>query len=381
MQPSHAEPRPSVLFVVGTRPEAIKLAPVILEMGRDKCVKALVCLTAQHRRMLDDVLQWFRIAADYDLNLMKHDQDVVEFAGLALRRTTEVIREVRPAAVIVQGDTTTVLMAALAAFYERVPVAHVEAGLRTGDFDAPFPEEMNRRLTGGLARWHFAPTPRAADALRAEGVPASRIFVTGNTVVDALQMTMAQPVELNLGFQLRRPRFILVTAHRRESFGAPLEQLCQALADLARRNPVVEIVYAVHPSPGVRDVVHGRLAGVPGVQLVEPLRYEQFVHLMGRATLVLTDSGGIQEEAPVLGRPTLVLRESTERPEAVECGAARLIGTSRDRVVAEVERLLHDEEARLAMARPVSPFGDGRAAEKIAEVLRHEVPFARSCAS
>jgi UDP-N-acetylglucosamine 2-epimerase (non-hydrolysing) len=358
------------LSVFGTRPEAIKMAPVVLELQKyPERICTCVCVTAQHREMLDQVLEWFRIAPDYDLDLMQPDQGLAEFASRVLVSVSKVLQKVQPDVVLVQGDTTTVMMTALAAFYQRIPVGHVEAGLRTRDRYNPFPEEINRRMAGVLATYHFAPTERAADALRAEQVPEENIFVTGNTVVDALLMTAQRPVALKLDFSLDGRRLILVTAHRRESFGAPFESLCLALRDLAERNPDVEVVYPVHLNPKVREPVGRILAGQPRIHLLEPLRYEQFAHLMALAYLILTDSGGIQEEAPVLGKPTLVMRETTERPEAIEAGTARLVGTNRQRIVAEAERLLHDQELYRAMAQVGSPFGDGRAAERIVDIL------------
>lgn len=359
-----------ILTIFGTRPEAIKLAPVILELEKHSHhIESLVCVTAQHREMLDQVLEWFQIKPDYDLDLMQPGQGLAGFASRALAAVSQVLQEVRPDVVLVQGDTTTVMMAALAAFYQRIPVGHVEAGLRTRNRYNPFPEEINRRVAGVLATYHFAPTERAAAALRAEQMPEENIFVTGNTVVDALQMTVQRPVDLKLGFSLDGRRLILVTAHRRESFGAPFESLCLALRDLAERNADVEIVYPVHLNPNVRGPVGRILAEQPRVHLLEPLRYEQFAHLMAQAYLILTDSGGIQEEAPVLGKPTLVMRETTERPEAIEVGTARLVGTDRHRIVAEAECLLRDKRAYRTMAQAGSPFGDGRAAERIVSIL------------
>ena len=359
-----------VLTVFGTRPEAVKLAPVILELEKHpEGIESLVCVTAQHREMLDQVLEWFQIKPDYDLDLMQPGQGLAEFASRALIAVSKVLQELRPDVVLVQGDTTTVMITALAAFYQRIPVGHVEAGLRTQDRYNPFPEEINRRLAGVLATYHFAPTARAAAALRDEQVPESNIFVTGNTVVDALLMTVERPVRLELDFNPDGHQLILVTAHRRESFGAPFESLCLALRDLAQRHAEVEIVYPVHLNPNVRRPVERILAQQPRVHLLEPLRYEQFVHLMAHAYLILTDSGGIQEEAPVLGKPTLVMRETTERPEAVEAGTARLVGTDRRRIVEEAERLLHDRESYRSMAQAGSPFGDGRAAERIVSIL------------
>jgi UDP-N-acetylglucosamine 2-epimerase (non-hydrolysing) len=363
-----------ILTVFGTRPEAIKLAPVILELRKHPGrFENRVCVTAQHREMLDQVLDWFRIEPDFDLDLMQPDQGLAEFASRALLRVSALLKEVKPHLVVVQGDTTTVMIAALSAFYQRIPVGHVEAGLRTRDRYNPFPEEINRRVAGTLATYHFAPTARAAEALRAEQVPEEKIFVTGNTVVDALLMTIRRPVRLDLDLRLEGRRLIVVTAHRRESFGAPFESICWALRDLAERNAEVEIVYPVHLNPNVRDPVTRILAGQQRIRLLDPLRYEQFAHMMAQAHLILTDSGGIQEEATVLGKPTLVMRETTERPEAIEAGTARLVGTDRGRIVAETERLLHSEEEYRALARAGSPFGDGRAAERIADILLAEL--------
>lgn len=359
-----------VLTIFGTRPEAVKLAPVILEVRRRADhFKNLVCVTAQHREMLDQVLAWFKIEPDYDLNLMQPDQALAQFASRALAAVSDLLKEVQPDVVLVQGDTTTVMMAALGAFYQRIPVGHVEAGLRTRNRYNPFPEEINRRIAGALTTFHFAPTGRAADALRAEQTPEENIFVTGNTVVDALLMTVRRQVNFNLDFSLEGRRLILVTAHRRESFGAPFESLCMALRDIAERNGEVDIAYPVHLNPSVREPVRRILKGHPRIHLFDPLRYEQFVHLMAKAYLILTDSGGIQEEAPVLGKPTLVMRETTERPEAIEAGTARLVGTSRERIVAETERLLHNEEEYRTMAKAGSPFGDGHAAPRIVDIL------------
>lgn len=364
-----------VMTVFGTRPEAIKLAPVILELEKHReQIDTCVCVTAQHREMLDQVLEWFQIRPDYDLDLMRADQGLAEFASRALVGVGNVLREVQPDVVLVQGDTTTVMMAALAAFYQQIPVGHVEAGLRTRDRYNPFPEEINRRIAGALATYHFAPSARAAAALRAEGVPAEHIHITGNTVVDALLMTAERHVELALDFDAGDRRLILVTAHRRESFGEPFEALCLALRDLAQRNVDIEIVYPVHLNPNVRRPVGRILANQPRIHLLEPLRYEQFVHLMAKAYLILTDSGGIQEEAPVLGKPTLVMRETTERVEAIEAGTARLVGTLRPRIVEEAEHLLFDEDAYRAMSQAGSPYGDGRAARRIVDVLLCSTP-------
>jgi UDP-N-acetylglucosamine 2-epimerase (non-hydrolysing) len=359
-----------VLTIFGTRPEAIKMAPIVLELQKhQEHIENIVGVTAQHREMLDQVLEWFQIIPNYDLDLMRHDQSLSEFASRALIAVSDLITALQPNIVLVQGDTTTAMVTALAAFYQHIPVGHVEAGLRTRDRYNPFPEEINRRIAGLLANFHFAPTSRAADALRAEQVPEENIYVTGNTVVDALLMTLRRPVTLELDFKMDGRRMILVTAHRRESFGAPFESLCLALRDLAERNADVEIVYPVHLNPKVRDPVSRILTGQPRINLIEPLQYEHFSHLISKAYLILTDSGGIQEEAPVLGIPTLVMRETTERLEAIEAGTASLVGADRGRIVAEAERLLHDGKAYRTMAQAGSPFGDGCAAQRIVNIL------------
>jgi UDP-N-acetylglucosamine 2-epimerase len=358
-----------ILTIVGTRPEAIKLAPVTLELAKhaDR-IEHTICSTAQHRQMLDQVHGWFGIEPHIDLNLMAPNQKLADFAAKALIDVTRVIEQVKPHVVIVQGDTTTAMMAALAAAYQRVDVAHVEAGLRTDDLFNPFPEELNRRIASAVTRYHFAPTERAARTLREENIPADRIQVTGNTVIDALRLTLDRKVELDLPF-LNGHRTVLVTAHRRESFGAPFESLCRALRGLADRNPNVTLVYPVHLNPNVREPVNRLLAGHDRIHLIEPLSYEKFVHLMARAELLLTDSGGVQEEAPYLGKPALVMRDNTERPEAVEAGTAKLVGTDEETIIREAERLLNDSAAYQSMARAGSPFGDGFAARRIVEAL------------
>ena len=363
-----------VLTIFGTRPEAIKLAPVIRELERqegDGGLESIVCVTAQHRQMLDQVLELFGIVPDYDLNVMEGDQTPAQVAAAVLARLEPVLQAVGPDWVLVQGDTTTAAAASLAAFYARARVGHVEAGLRTHDKWQPFPEEINRRVAGVVADLHFAPTERARQNLLREGVPEERILVTGNPVIDALQWVAAQPLadgELGFDRQLLEGdgRLILVTAHRRENLGAPLENICLALGDLAERYAGrLRIVYPVHLNPNVWEPVHRLLGGLPNITLTPPLDYLPLVHLLKRAHLVLTDSGGIQEEAPGLGKPVLVLREVTERPEAVEAGTVRLVGTDRARVVAETVRLLEDEEAYARMARAVNPYGDGKAAGRI----------------
>lgn len=363
-----------VLSVFGTRPEAVKMAPVIkaFEWHPGKVVSR-VCVTAQHRQMLDQVLDLFDITPDYDLDVMRDDQSPAQVAAAVLNGLESVLQSERPDWVLVQGDTTTVAAASLAAFYARVKVGHVEAGLRTWDKRQPFPEEINRRVAGAIADLHFAPTAWARDNLLREGVPPETIHVTGNPVIDALLMVADKPYDSESGPLAGLPwerRIILVTAHRRENFGRPLESICAALLDIAQRyRGEVHIVYPVHLNPNVQEPVYRLLGGQPGITLLSPLDYLSLVYLMKRCFLVLTDSGGIQEEAPGLGKPVLVLREATERPEGVEAGTVRLVGADRERIVAETVRLLEDAEAYRRMAQAVNPYGDGHAAERIVRVL------------
>lgn len=362
---------PKILCVVGTRPEAIKMAPVILAMRASGAFNCVVLATAQHRQMLDQVLNFFGIEPDIDLDIMQPNQTLAGLTSRLLDQLDAVLERERPDAVLVQGDTTTVLTAALACFYRRIPVGHVEAGLRTGDLQNPFPEEANRVIAGRLARWHFAPTDGSRGNLLREGIPESQVLVTGNTVIDALLATARRD---DLGFALDIPesrRMVLVTAHRRENFGAPFEEVCRALRTLACNNPQVQFVYPVHPNPNVRDVAHGTLADLPNMNLCAPLDYAPFVGAMKRAHLIISDSGGVQEEAPALGKPVLVLRDETERPEAVEEGVVKLVGPHYEAIVAEAQKLLDDSLAYAAMARGVSPYGDGKAAGRIVQTLRH----------
>jgi UDP-N-acetylglucosamine 2-epimerase (non-hydrolysing) len=365
-----------VLVIFGTRPEAIKMAPVVHELRRHADqIETVTCVTAQHREMLDQVLDWFKIAPDIDLDLMQPDQSLAELTARALESLSEVIVRATPDVVLVQGDTTTAMIAAMAGFYERLPVGHIEAGLRTHDIYNPFPEEVNRHLISVMATMHFAPTKTAVAALQRESVPNEAIHLTGNTVIDALQWTVAQPHGLDLGFSLDDgERLILVTAHRRESFGPDFEAICLALRQIVERSPDVQLVYPVHLNPNVREPVYRLLSEVPRVHLIDPLPYPDFAHLMARADIVLTDSGGLQEEAPALGKPVLVMRRTTERPEAVEAGVAELVGTETDRIVSATERLLHDPQAYAAMANAISPFGDGHAAERIVAILLGNKP-------
>jgi len=362
-----------VLTVFGTRPEAIKLAPVVLALQREPGVEHVLCVTGQHRQMLDQVLALFRLSPDHDLDIMRPGQDLTHVTVAVLQGLGAVIEAERPDWVIVQGDTTTAFAASLAAFYRRVKVAHVEAGLRTGNIYSPWPEEMNRRLTGQIASLHFPPTEAAAANLAREGVPRSRVLVTGNTVIDALHAVCArldedaplrQELDAMFSWRDRARRLILVTGHRRENFEGGLERVCRALATLARRGDV-EIVYPVHLNPEVQRTARAVLADSPAVHLIPPLDYLPFVHLMREADLIVTDSGGIQEEAPGLGKPVLVTRDTTERPEAIAAGTARLVGTDEAGLVAAATELLDDPAAYEAMAKASNPFGDGRASGRI----------------
>jgi UDP-N-acetylglucosamine 2-epimerase (non-hydrolysing) len=361
--------RENVLLVIGTRPEAIKMAPVILALKEEPWANVRVLATAQHRHMLDQVNEFFGIAPDIDLNIMRPNQALTTLTARLLLELDGVLQAEKPDAVLVQGDTTTVMIVALACFYHRIPIGHVEAGLRTWDIQNPFPEEANRVIAGKLARWHFAPTEGARQNLRKEGVADSKIIVTGNTVIDALLMTAAKDLELAVPLDSAK-RLILVTSHRRENFGEPFRNICRALRTLAENNPTVQFLYPVHPNPNVKDVAHEFLAGLSNFTLCEPLDYAPFIAAMKRAYIILTDSGGVQEEAPALGKPVLVLRKETERPEAVEQGVVKLVGPNYDRIVEEAQRLLDDESAYRAMARGVSPYGDGHAAERIVKTLR-----------
>jgi UDP-N-acetylglucosamine 2-epimerase (non-hydrolysing) len=362
-----------VLCLFGTRPEGIKMAPVIRELRKYPTrADVRVCVTGQHREMLDQVLDLFEIVPDHDLHIMRADQSLTEVTAAALTGLDAVIASERPDWVVVQGDTTTAMVAALVAFYHRIRIAHVEAGLRSWNRAHPFPEEMNRRIADNLSDLHFAPTAQARENLLREGIDGRTILVTGNTVIDALHWVSGLPAPADLD-RLVPPngtRLLLVTAHRRESFGPAMQEICLALRDLAARyGDRVQVVYPVHLNPRVHELAYRLLGDVPNVVLVPPLDYLRLVHLMKRAYLVLTDSGGIQEEAPGLGKPVLVLREVTERPEAVTAGTARVVGTSRERVVGETTRLLEDPAEYARMARAVNPFGDGHAAERIVGAL------------
>lgn len=364
----------NVVFFFGTRPEAIKLAPVIAEMRRfPRLFTVRVVATAQHRQMLDQVLRVFEITPDVDLDVMRPRQTLATLTARLLAAIDSVLTAENPDLVIVQGDTTSAMVSALAAFYLHIPVAHVEAGLRTGDPYAPFPEETNRRLIASLSTVHFAPTLRARDNLVNEGIPLNRIHVTGNTAVDALLAALKKSKRTGCPIAVKgldpRRRLLLVTGHRRESFGPGFERICKALVMLVKRNPNVEVVYPIHLNPRVREPVRRALKGVSRIHLIEPLEYLPFVQLMKRACLILTDSGGIQEEAPTLGKPVLVLRDKTERLEGLQSGTARLTGTAVERIVRETERLLRSPAAYRRMSLAVNPYGDGKAAVRIRRVL------------
>ncbi|SFH51459.1 UDP-N-Acetylglucosamine 2-epimerase [Nitrosospira sp. Nsp14] len=358
-----------ILCVVGTRPEAIKMAPVILALKEHPAFECRVLATAQHRNLLDQVLRVFGIEPDMDLDIMQPDQTLAALTARLLPALDDVLQAEKPDVVLAQGDTTTVMAVALASFYRRIPFGHVEAGLRTWNMAYPFPEEMNRVVTGKLTKWHFAPTESACQNLLKEGVGESNIFVTGNTVIDALLSVAKREIPLPFNLDSSK-RLILVTAHRRENFGAPFREICRAILTLADHNKDVQVVYPVHPNPNVCETASQVLGNHSRITLCEPLDYLPFVAAMKQAFLILSDSGGVQEEAPALGKPVLVLRNETERPEAVAEGVVKLVGADCDRIVGEAQHLLDDGAAYRRMARGVSPYGDGRAAGRIASVLR-----------
>lgn len=375
------------LSVFGTRPEAIKMAPLVRRLACDARFQARVCVTAQHREMLDSALALFEIRPDHDLNVMAPGQDLFDVTAKVLVGLRRVLREERPDVVLVHGDTTSCLAASLAAFYERIPLAHVEAGLRSGDLAAPFPEELNRIVADSVARWHFAPTSGARDNLLAAGADPSCVYVVGNTVIDALKWVRERicgrsafdyPESFGpaLAAQIEEcpGRVVLVTGHRRENFGAPFEELCRAIRDSAAAHPDWLFVYPTHLNPNVQRPVRSILAGALNVALCAPLDYAPFVWLMNRCDVILTDSGGVQEEGSALGKPVLVMREVTERPEVIAAGAARLVGACRERIVTSLEELLGDGDAWRAMANAENPYGDGTASEQIAQLLATHVP-------
>ncbi|HIF9403362.1 TPA: non-hydrolyzing UDP-N-acetylglucosamine 2-epimerase [Photobacterium damselae] len=373
--------RKKVLTVFGTRPEAIKMAPLVHALANDERFDAKVCVTAQHREMLDQVLELFEITPDYDLNLMKAGQTLNDVTAKILLELKPVLQEFKPDVVLVHGDTATTFAASLAAYYEQIAVGHVEAGLRTGNIYSPWPEEANRKLTGALAHYHFAPTETSKANLLKENYSEDNIFVTGNTVIDALLMVkekIEKDIDLKATLEYIFPflddnkKMILVTGHRRESFGGGFERICQALAQTAQDNPDIQIVYPMHLNPNVREPVNRILSGVNNIYLIEPQQYLPFIYLMDRSNIILTDSGGIQEEAPSLGKPVLVMRDTTERPEAVEAGTVKLVGTDTDMICAELKKLLNDNDAYKSMSFAHNPYGDGKACLRILNNLMNK---------
>jgi UDP-N-acetylglucosamine 2-epimerase (non-hydrolysing) len=375
-----------ILSVFGTRPEAIKMAPLVKELEKNKdIIDSKVCVTAQHREMLDQVLEIFDIHPDYDLDIMKPNQDLYEITSRVLLKMRDVLDDYKPDMVLVHGDTTTSTTAALAAFYKQIAVGHIEAGLRTGNIYSPWPEEMNRKMTGALSTWHFAPTQLARENLRTENVKEANIFVTGNTVIDALYLAaskissspeLEQSIieELNNLFHadlasVLNSKYILVTGHRRENFGDGFIHICESLQEIAREFPEVNIVYPVHLNPNVKGPVYDLLKGFKNIHLIQPLSYLPFIYLLERCYFVLTDSGGIQEEAPSFGKPVLVMRNTTERPEAVHAGTVKLVGTDKDKIVTETRRLIKEQSYYNSMAEAHNPYGDGKACERITKQL------------
>ena len=365
-----------VMTIFGTRPEAIKMAPVVKALEAAEDMESIVTVTAQHREMLDQVLHLFSITSDYDLNIMSQGQTLYDVTCKALLGLQGVLKEAKPDVVLVHGDTTTTFVGALAAFYEGIPVGHVEAGLRTGNIYSPFPEEMNRKLTGAIGTYHFAPTSTSESNLLKENINPAHLYVTGNTVIDALQTTVQTDYtfkeELLNQIDYINNKVILVTTHRRENLGDPMRNVYEAIRDIINEHDDVEVIFPMHRNPKVRNIVQDVLGHMDRVHLIEPLEYEPFANLMARTYLIMTDSGGIQEEAPSLGKPVLVLRDTTERPEAVEAGTVKLVGTDKESVYRTATELIVNKEAYLAMSNAVNPYGDGLASDRIVQALRYE---------
>lgn len=363
-----------ILFIFGTRPEAIKVAPVIKELEKypDE-FNPVVCVTGQHRQMLDQILNWFEIVPDYDLDIMKPGQDLFDITVNVLSKLKNIISEVSPDVVIAQGDTTTVMTASIASFYCKIPFAHLEAGLRTYDLYSPYPEEFNRKVAGITAKYHFAPTERAQNALLKEGMQKELIYITGNTVIDALYYSiekLKENTEYKFPYKIdENKKIVLITAHRRESFGEGFDNICQAIKDLAKKYNDILFIYPVHLNPHVKKPVKKYLTGIENVLLIDPLDYHHFIYLMNRSYIILTDSGGVQEEAPSLGKPVLVMRDTTERPEAVEAGTVILVGNSRENIFNHVSNLLDDKKMYQEMSRSINPYGDGKASARIKEIF------------
>lgn len=364
-----------IVIVFGTRPEAIKMAPVIKELEKHKAhFQSIICVTGQHRHMLDQVLKLFKIKPDMDLNLMQKKQSLQLLTSRVLLVLTEAIQQIKPKLILIQGDTTTAMAAALAGYYQKIPIGHIEAGLRTHDIYNPFPEEINRCIISSIARFNFAPTKKAYETLICQGITKEKIVLTGNTVIDSLKIIIktGQIKKLDLPIK-KNNKFILVTAHRRENFGRPLEQICDALNLIVQRNPNVEVVYPVHLNPNVTNVVYKKLGHTNNIHLIAPTEYHQLVYLIRRSYLVLTDSGGIQEEAPVFGKPVLVMREETERPEGINAGVAKLVGTDTYSIIKQVEKLLKNKIEYKKMSKAISPYGDGKAALRIVKYLKNHL--------
>ncbi len=364
-----------ILFIFGTRPEAIKMAPLVKEIEKSRNFESKICVTAQHRQMLDQVLKIFKIRPDYDLDIMTSDQSLFDITSRIISKLQQVLAEVKPDLVVVQGDTTTTFTGALAAFYTKTKVAHLEAGLRTRNKFAPFPEEINRRITSAVADIHLAPTPWSRDNLLKENIPSENIFVTGNTVIDALfhvvEMLKSSPAKFGSlfdGIDFSK-KTVLITGHRRENFGEGFKNICESISELAGDFPDVNFVYPVHFNPNVREPVNKILRGIKNVHLIEPLDYEPFIYAMEKSYLILTDSGGVQEEAPSLGKPVLVMRETTERPEAVDAGTVKLVGTDKEKIVDGVATLLNDTREYIKMSRALNPYGDGKASQRIVKIF------------
>jgi UDP-N-acetylglucosamine 2-epimerase (non-hydrolysing) len=372
-----------VLLVFGTRPEAIKMAPLVKEFEKDIQIESKVCVTAQHREMLDQVLELFEIKPDYDLNLMKPGQDLYDITSNVLLGMKDVLSDFKPDVVLVHGDTTTTSATSLSAFYQQIKIGHVEAGLRTGNLYSPWPEEANRQITGVLANYHFAPTSTSQENLFKENKDKNSVFVTGNTVIDALFLALdkiknnnklekqiiSQLLSLNYNIKDDK-KIILVTGHRRENHGQGFINICRALKELAVNNPDIDIVYPVHLNPNVQKPVKELLSDIDNVYLIEPLQYEQFIYIMDKSYFIITDSGGVQEEAPSLGKPVLVMRDTTERPEAVEAGTVKLVGTDKDMIIKEAQKLIDDENEYEKMSKSHNPYGDGKACERIVEFIK-----------
>lgn len=364
-----------VMSIFGTRPEAIKMAPLVKELENTEGIESILCVTAQHREMLDMVLNLFELAPDYDLDIMEHGQSISDINVKVLKGMEGVLKKAKPDVVLVHGDTSTTFVGALAAFYQKIPVGHVEAGLRSGNIYSPYPEEMNRKLTTNLAEIHFAPTKGNYDNLIKENIDSGKIFITGNTVIDALLQVVKEeyvfdnPILNEIDYENKK--VIVMTCHRRENWGEPMENIFKAVAEVKEKHDDVEIVFPVHMNPNIRKLAQNILGNIEGVHLIEPLDYEPFANLLNKAYFILTDSGGIQEEAPALGKPILVLRDETERPEAVKAGTVKILGVEKDVIIKEVEELLTNHKAYGKMSNAVNPYGDGKACKRIVDALRY----------